>query len=148
MTRFASLALMALVASAGTARADMFDGMLDRLGKAVDNRTQQLGEKAINGTYDHADKAVACTVGDKACEARASEAAKEAKPATAAAPAAAAPSDVAKCTASDTTCLQAAGARGQKVEIVSESDTMSCRVTDTACLQQAQKLGKKVAVVQ
>jgi hypothetical protein len=124
--------LAALALTAGLASADPFDGILDRLGSAVGERTQQLGEKAIDGTYDHADKAMDCTVGDKECARKANT------------------STVARCTATDTACLKAASAAGQKVEIVPEaaSDTVECKISDTACLQQAQKAGKKVAVVQ
>jgi len=126
------LVLAVLVSATGPAKADPFDGILDRLGSAVGERTQQLGEKAIDGSYDHADKAVDCTVGDKECAKRAEASA------------------VARCTATDTACLKAASAKGQKVEIISEqaADTVECKVSDTACLQQAQKLGKKVALVQ
>jgi len=126
------IVVAALAGAAGPAGADPFDGILDRLGSAVGERTQQLGEKAIDGTYDHADKAVDCTVGDKECAKRAEASA------------------VARCTATDTACLKAASGKGQKVEIIPEQagDTMECKVSDTACLQQAQKLGKKVAVVQ
>jgi hypothetical protein len=132
MTRYLAVVLLAALAAAGPATADPFDGILDRLGSAVGERTQELGEKVIDNSYDHADKAVDCTVGDQECARKANTSA------------------VARCTATDTACLKAASAAGQKVEIVPEaaSDTVECKISDTACLQQAQKAGKKVAVVQ
>jgi hypothetical protein len=137
------IVLGALGVTEAPARADLFDGMLNRLGKTVENRTQRLGDKAINETFDDADQGVDCTVGDKRCTDRA----RDEGPTVRTVPAS---SGVARCTPSDKACLQAASALGQKVEIVSEveSDTITCHLNDASCLLRAQQLRKKVNVVQ
>jgi hypothetical protein len=127
---FAALA-MAVFASA--ASAGPFDGVLKGMEDSVNRRTQEMGQKAVDKTFD---KAESCAAGDEDCIQR--------KQASQPAPAAAA--SVARCLATDVDCLQTAKKNGQTVEIVDESevDTIRCSMSDTACMQRAKSLGKKV----
>jgi hypothetical protein len=136
--RIAAVAVLAFTALASAANAGPFDGVLKGMEDSVNRRTQDLGEKAVDKTFDQAEEAAGCAVGDEECLKRKREQAGEA-------PAAAAPG-AARCIATDVDCLQAAKKRGQTVEIVDESelDTVRCAIDDTACMQRAKKLGKKV----
>jgi len=126
---FASV-MLAAVAAYG----QDFGGMLDRLGdsmqKKTEDRVQQGANKAVDSVFDSTEETVK-SAGQGSTEA--------AKPAPAA-------KNVAKCLATDTSCLKQAKANGQMVEIVTEEelDTMRCSTDDVGCLQRAKQLGKKV----
>jgi hypothetical protein len=133
---------LSIAAIASHAHADMFDGMLNRLGSIVERRTENLGERAIDGTFDQADAAVECAVRDKACLDRARREGREVRIVEA--------RPIKKCVASDVACLRDAAAQGYEVQLVNEADldTMRCSATDTDCLVRAQTLKKRVQIVE
>lgn len=141
-----SLALMFTPA----VRAGSFDSILDRMEKSTVDHIGDLGEKGIDKTFDGANRAVDCAVGDKECERRKQEAAAPPAPAPAVQPAApAAGSGTARCVETDVACLRDAKQRGLRVEIVDESqlDTIRCAIEDAACMRRAKEMGKKVELI-
>lgn len=130
------LASAILVAASG-AQGQGFGGMLDRLGdrmqKKTEERVQQNADKAVDSVFDTTEGTVK-SAGEGAGAAAKPEPTVE---------------KVAKCQATDKTCLSKAKASGQKVEILSDEDVdvLRCSPQDRECLQRAQQLGKKVELI-
>jgi hypothetical protein len=127
------------------ADAGSFDSILDRMQKSTVDHIGDLGEKGIDKTFDGANQAVECAVGDKECLRRKQAAEAAAAPQPAAAPA----TGTARCVETDVACLRDAKQRGLHVEIVDESqiDTIRCTIDDAACMRRAKEMGKKVELI-
>jgi len=125
------------------AHAGSFDSILDRMEKSTVDHIGDMGQKGIDKTFDGANQAVDCAVGDKECQKRQAETA----PAAAAAQPAAA--GTIRCVETDVACLRDAKQKGARVEIVDESqlDVIRCAIDDAACMRRAKEMGKKVELI-
>jgi hypothetical protein len=133
-----------IVLGAPMVHAGSFDSILDRMQKSTVDHIGDLGEKGIDRTFDGANQAVDCAVGDKECQKRKAEEA-----AAAAAPQPTAAAATIRCAETDVACLRAAKQKGARVEIVDESqlDVIRCAIDDAACMRRAKEMGKKVELV-
>jgi hypothetical protein len=143
MRTVGSAAALGIAMMVSPARADMFDGLGNRLGRLLERRVERTSDLVVGGAFNRADEAVTCATGDRMC-ARSERAGQETRD-SAPSPGAGG----AKCLATDVSCLEQAAERHEAVVIVAEADLemRRCAARDRGCLERARRAGKPVEII-